>query len=193
MWIKCLAEGQKYWVTVGFEPGLSAWKLSGHTTIPWHLHSYGGSTWRLLEGRHKISKGVFFFAICHEPVAQIRSGSQGGHTGFFLSVRCQPQVSQVRKKLMSKKAKKKQRSLRNAGEHVKRVLISINNHPTPRSRGDIWYYVPHIQNCGGTCPPAPPPPPGFAPMPWTHLTATRYIPLHFTKIAYHNRMALNMY
>ena len=38
MWIKCLAEGQKYRATVGFEPGLSAWESSGHTTIPRHLH-----------------------------------------------------------------------------------------------------------------------------------------------------------
>ena len=39
MWIKCLAEGQKYRVTVGFEPGLSTRESSGHTTIPGHLHS----------------------------------------------------------------------------------------------------------------------------------------------------------
>ena len=38
MWIKCLAEGQKYRATVGFEPGLSTWESSGHTTIPQHLH-----------------------------------------------------------------------------------------------------------------------------------------------------------
>ena len=36
MWIKCLAEGQKYRATVGFEPGLSTWESSGHTTIPRH-------------------------------------------------------------------------------------------------------------------------------------------------------------
>ena len=36
MWIKCLAEGQNYRATVGFEPGLSAWESSGHTTIPRH-------------------------------------------------------------------------------------------------------------------------------------------------------------
>ena len=38
MWIKCLAEGQKYRAAVGFEPGLSAWESSGHTTIPRHPH-----------------------------------------------------------------------------------------------------------------------------------------------------------
>ena len=37
MWIKCLAEGQKYQATVGFEPILSAWGSSSHTTIPRHL------------------------------------------------------------------------------------------------------------------------------------------------------------
>ena len=40
MWIKCLAEGQKYRAAVGIEPGLSAWESSGHTTIPRHLHLY---------------------------------------------------------------------------------------------------------------------------------------------------------
>ena len=40
MWIKCLAEGQKYRATVGFEPVLSAWESSGHTTVPRHLHIY---------------------------------------------------------------------------------------------------------------------------------------------------------
>ena len=39
MWIKCLAEGQKYQATVGLEPGLSTWELSSHTTIPRHLHT----------------------------------------------------------------------------------------------------------------------------------------------------------
>ena len=37
MWIKCLAEGQKYRATVDVETGLSAWESSGHTTIPRHL------------------------------------------------------------------------------------------------------------------------------------------------------------
>ena len=36
---KVSAVGQKYWVTVGIKPGLSAWESSGHTTIPRHLHS----------------------------------------------------------------------------------------------------------------------------------------------------------
>ena len=36
MWIQCLAEGQKYWATVGIEPRLSAWESSDLTTIPRH-------------------------------------------------------------------------------------------------------------------------------------------------------------
>ena len=34
MWIKCLAEGHKYWVMAGTEPGLSEWEMSAHTNIP---------------------------------------------------------------------------------------------------------------------------------------------------------------
>ena len=40
MWIKWLAEGQKYRAAVGIEPGLSAWESNCHTTIPRHLHLY---------------------------------------------------------------------------------------------------------------------------------------------------------
>ena len=53
----------------------------------------------------------------------------------------------------------RKKKVHNVREHVKRVLISINNHPNKHSGGggDIWYYVPHLQNSGGggACPLSP--------------------------------------
>ena len=54
MWIECLAEGQKYRAKVGFEPGLSVWQSSGHTTIPRHLH--GARIIRIEGGRRNIRR-----------------------------------------------------------------------------------------------------------------------------------------
>ena len=91
--------------------------------------------------------------------SQIKKKNEGGGgdvTFFWLKLLAQFFRHRVGVSNLHDKHKKEEKMVY-VTYHVKRIIISMNNHLTPKTWGDIWYCVPHLQKRGGTCPPVPPP------------------------------------